>query len=423
MPALLPDPGVEVEICLGVGSVQPGAVWDAATWDFNTWQQSDTSLGNWTDVTCDAFEITSGAGTSGADGVVSRWEAATFAFSLAGDQWDPGGPYAGLLGPGLPVRFRWRPAGSTTWHPGFLGYVDDDGFDYDPITERAHVAATDGTRIFVNWNKGELAAPVGGGETAAARVTRVADRIRWPAAARDISPGGVALASSILGGDAWAHLQQVADTDLGILWLSRAGNLAYRPQGRVAVGTRHIDAVIGCHVTPPGGGTVVIEPVTITGQQPTVTRNDVTIARAADPAVDGDTPVEVTVLDEASISRFLDHPFSRTDLLHQADVPWSTTVADAVIMSGAWPTNAPAEAQLSSRIDVAASALLLGLEPSLSVEVVDDNGAVWYCEPAGWSVSIGRREIAGTIHLLDVSPWYGSGWDGSDGWDIAKWGF
>ena len=183
----------------------------------------------------------------------------------------------------------------------------------------------------------------------------------------------------------------------------------------------HLSAVIGCHLTPDPGE-VAIEPVNIVGQQPTVTRNVVSVSRQAIDLGDDttDDPVTVTVRDEESVSRFMAHSYSRTDLIHIDDT-WSPTVANAILASSAWPSTAPAQVDLSSRVDLASSALLLGLEPSLSVSVTDGVGT-WECEPAGWSVTISRTEISGTINLLDVSGWFGGTFDGS-GWDASRWGF
>jgi hypothetical protein len=415
----LPAPQIDIEVSLAVGTIQPGGVWDSGTWDYNTWQETDTTLGDWTDVTCEVVNgLHLGAG-SGPDGVVTRWEAQTCAFELYGEVWNPRtGPYVGLLGPGLPVRVRWKVTGQddTAWVTCFTGFTDDAGFTYDPKTKRAKVAATDGTRIFVAYD-GVEQSPIGLNETAAQRVTRIADMVGWPAGARDIQAGGVALQATTLAQSAWTLLLAVADTDLALLWLNRAGYLAYRPQGKV-LPQRTVAAIIGCHVTPPSG-TTAITPVNIHGQEPTITRNIVSISRQAKDSTD--TPATATVRDEPSISRFLPHQYQRTDLLHTDDA-WSTTVAEAVLMSSAWPSTAPDLVELSSQADLASSALLLGLEPSLSVQVTED-GTVWLCEPSGWEIDITRQEIKGSISLLDVTDWYGSAWDGADGWDIAKWGF
>jgi len=415
----LPGPQVDIEVCLAIGTIEPGGVWDSGHWNYNTWNQTDTPLGDWSDVTCDVIvPLTLGSGTS-PDGVVTRWEAQTCAFSLYGDLYDPrSGPYVGLLGPALPVRVRWKPTGTddTVWRTTFLGQTTDDGFTYDPKTRRAAVSATDATAIFAAYDGVEQGSQ-GSGETAAARVTRIADMVGWPAARRDITAGGVALQATTLADAAWTLLLAVADTDLAVLWIDRAGNLAFRPEGKVKP-SHTLAAIISCDPPPPDITAPTIAPVNIVGQQPTVTRNVVSISRQA--RDETDTPATATVRDEASVSRFLTHSYSRTDLLHVDDL-WSTTVAQAVIMSSAWPSTSPAAVELSSRADPASSALLLTADPSLSVEV-HDRGNVWECEPAGWQVTISPNEISGSLALLDVTVWFGTSWDGG-GWDLARWGF
>ena len=414
--------GIDIEVALGIGTIKPGAVWDASTWDFNTWQETDTPLGDWTDITCDVVEPVVLASGSNPDGVVTSWEAQTCSFTLTGDTYDPrSGPYMTLLGPALPVRVRWRPTGTddSSWLTSFVGQTDDDGFTYDPKTQLASVAATDGTRVLAAFD-GVEQGPIGAGESAAQRVSRIADMAGWPVAQRDISPGGVAVQATTLAEAAWTMLLAVADTDLALLWINRAGQLAYRPEGRVTP-SRKVGTIIGC-VPDPGDGTIVIDPVNITGQQPTITRNIVSVSRQARDS--DDTPVTVTVRDDPSVARFLAHSYSRTDLIHDDD-SWSATVAQAVLMGSAWPSTSPASVDLSSRADPAASALLLSLEPSLSIDVTDGVNT-WECEPVGWQVVITRNEVSGTISLVDVSAWYGAAWDSantSDGWDESAWGF
>jgi hypothetical protein len=408
--ATCPALGIELEVALGIGTIEPGGVWDEGEWDLNTWQQPDTSMGDWTDVTDRTVSpISTGAGSS-ADGVVTRWEAATCALDLIGAQWDPrSGPYARLLGPGLPVRVRWRPIGDTEWLVAFIGAADDDGFSYDPKTQRAHVAATDGTRIFAGFD-GIEQPPTGAGDTAGQRVVRIADMVGWPDDRRDIDPGGVALKATTLADAAWTMLLAVADTDLALLWVNRAGSLAFRSQAKTRPSSTII-ATVGC---APGD----IAPVNIVDQQSTQLRNIVSVSREA--LDDSDSAVTVTVRDEPSVARFLAHSYERTDLQHTDDA-WTPIVADAILQNFAWPSTAPAQVELSSRADPAATALLLGLEPSQSI-FVDDGGGRWQCEPAGWSVTIGRSEVSGSIDLLDVTMWAGSSWD--DGtWDDGVWGF
>jgi hypothetical protein len=418
MSALLPGPGLEVEVCLAVGESERGGTWDAGLWDYNVWQQTDTSYGDWVDVTCsvvDGFTMTAGA--SSADGVVTRWEAATVAYELVGEQFDPrSGPHAGVLGPAVGTRVRWRPVGAPDWITAFLGYIDNDGFTYDPKTERATVAATDGTRVFAGFDGLEQAAQ-GANETAAERVTRIADMVNWPAELRDVTAGGVALQPTTLAENAWTMLLAVADTDLALLWVNRAGALAYRPQGKV-IPSLMVNAVITCDEAGVPDGVTAVRPVNVAGQQAHVLRNVVAVSRQS---TDTDPAVTVTLRDDASIARYQPATYQRTDLQHVDDA-WSTDVAEALIMVGAWPTTCPDTATLDTRADLGAGPLLLGLEPNLSIAVEDTAGGRWQCEPAGWSVTVSKLAVYGDIQLLDVSPWFGAGWD-SDGWELGKWGF
>ena len=211
----LPGPQVDVEVALGIGSIYPGGVWDSGTFGFNTWGDPETDLGDWTDVTCDTVDgFTLGSGTS-PDGVVTSWEGQTCALTLVGDVYDPrSGPYVGLLGPGLPVRVRWRATGAADWLTTFVGWCDDDGFTYDPTTSQASIAATDGTRIFAGFDGLEQPA-IGQGERASDRVLRIAGMVGW--SDLDVTAGGVALQATTLAGAAWSLLLAVADTDPGPL--------------------------------------------------------------------------------------------------------------------------------------------------------------------------------------------------------------
>lgn len=419
MSTVLPQPQIEFEIDIGVGQSALSGVWDAGIFDVGVWGQTDTSLGDWVDVTCDVVDgVTMGAGASSADGVVTRWEAATLTFALVGAQYDPrSGPWAGIIGPATQARMRWRAAGAPDWHVGFVGFVDDEGFAYDPKTRVADISCTDSTRIFTAYD-GLEQSPIGQGETAAQRVTRIADMVGWPIERRDIQAGGVPVQATTLAGEAWTMLLQVADTDLALLWLTRDGMLAYRPQGKVTP-QRELAAIVGCGEITIPPGSVQIVPVEMVAQQPTITRNIVSISRQSSEGVDA---VTATVRDEGSIARYFPMTYQRTDLIHTDDL-WSTRVAEAVLTSSAWPSSAPQSIELDSRADLQASALLLGLEPSLAVTVTD-GASSWVCEPAGWSVEIYRSHIAGEIRLLDESIWFGSGWDGAE-WDHteSKWGF
>ena len=439
MPATMPY-GIQVEVAVAVGREADWGVWDTGTWGVNVWGDPDTALGDWVDVTCEVEDgLALHAGADESDGVVTRWEAATAAFTLLGERWDPwGGPYAGWVGPQLPVRVRWRSLTDRTrrraaglipdlrvdpdgWAHAFEGAVDDEGWEWEPAppggTGQAQVVATDYTSDLTAWDPPDQDPPVGDGETASARVTRILDFVEWPAGRRAVTAGGVTLQPSKLGGEAWGQLLDVADADLALMWVRRDGFLAYVPQGRVAVGTELAGRLAVCPV-----GSDDIQIVDLSRSHPHVVRNVVNISRAERDGVEGDTPVLVTRRDESSIGRYRSHGYTRTNLVHDDDV-WSETVAEAVLAANAWPSLAPSQAVVSSELgDDRAAPLLLSLEANHRFDVVDPAGFVWHEMVLGWDVEVRYGATTGTLSLADVSMWVPAArWD-TGRWDIDPWG-
>ena len=407
---------IDLEVAVGVGRLASWGAWDEGEWGVNTWGDADTSLGDWVDVTCqieDGLQLQAGVDVT--DGIVTHWEAATCAFSLIGSDWDPwAGPYAGYVGPQLPVRVRWRQTtGPGAWQPAFEGTVDDEGWNWEPAAPgglpRTFVLATDYTSDLANWKAPELP-PAGDHETAAARVTRILDLAGWPTARRAITPGGTTLSATEMGEAAWEMLLDVADTDLALLWVRRDGYLAYIPGGRIAYGTKLSGRLVVCPTGPND-----IQVVDMGRPQPGVIRNAVAISRFA--RDDADTPAVVVLTDESSIARFRSHGYTRDDLLHDTDA-WSTPLAEATLGAGSWPSPAPAQVVLSSELgDVRVAPTLLSLEANHYFDVVDTAGTVWNESVLGWDVLVRYASITGTLALGDVTLWVGSAH-----WDAAVWG-
>jgi hypothetical protein len=417
--------GVDLRVQLGIGRQEGRGVWDAGIWDFATWGQPDTELGDWVDVTCDVedpFKLQAGA--SDADGVVTRWEAATCYFTLWGATWDPwAGPYAGIVGPGVGVRVLWRPTianDGDPWEHAFRGSIAADGYEWHPSAthDSVQVSAVDATEILVAYEAvdGDL---VGDGDIASARVARILDVAEWPDDAdhRDILTGGIENQPTNLGGVAWEQLLITADTDLGILWFNRAGTLCYRPTGRTGENVRDAGALAVC--ATPGAHQVV----TMGGAQPTDVKNIVTIGRAdipTDPTTEAPPPT--TVRAEGSIARYRSRRYERTDLTHQDDA-WSAIVAGAILGTSAFPAAAPRNVDLDSRMrDPTVPRLLLSVEPDQAFDVHDRIGQVWRETVTGWDVQVGIGHIEGTIVLNDITRWAAGHWDDST-WDTDHWGF
>jgi hypothetical protein len=425
--------GVELLVELAIGRAADAGLWGTSRWEQARWGTSDTTSGDWLDVTCDVLDdLRLTAGSNVGDGVTRRWESASAAFTLDGTQWDPwNGPHVGIIGDRTPVRISWRASSSVLdrldrfgvpvapraagWVAAFTGYIATRGYRWDPGAVQAQVQCVDGTSILVASNR-VASSPAGAGETAAARVTRVAAAALWPGGF-DVTAGGTALQATTLEDPAWDELLDVADTDLALMWINRAGVLAYRPRGRVGVGVRLSGRLVVCESAPDD-----VAVMTMGRNQPSVSRNRVTIARRKDDTVVGDVPVPAVREDRESIARYQSHDFKRTDLWHVADA-WSTTLAEAVLGAGAWPSPAPGQVLLDSITgDPLVPVLLLTLEPDMTFDVVDDGGTATRQAAIGWDVQVRNTELEGVVYLEDVSIWTNVGHWGTALWGVDRWG-
>lgn len=429
--------GVDLLVELAVGRAADAALWGVSSWGQSRWGTSDTTAGDWVDVTCDVLDdlrLTAGSNTE--DGVSRRWESASAAFTLDGPTWDPwNGPHAGIIGDRTPVRVSWRAGTLATldaltafgipttpydvagWVTAFTGYVATRGYSWQPDVAQARVQCVDGTSVLVAADR-PPGPPIGAGETAAARVNRIAAGALWDGGL-DVTAGGTALQATTLDKAAWLELLEVADTDLALMWVTRAGKLAYRPRGRVGQGVRLSGRLVVCE-DPPGGTDVAV--VTMGATQPSATRNDVTIGRRKDDTVVGDTPGTATVTDRESIARYQAHAYKRTDLLHIDDA-WSATVANAVLGGGAWPSPAPGQVLLDAISgDPLVAPILLTLEPDMTFDVVDDGGSTYRQAVVGWDVQVKHNALEGLLLLEDITRWTYVGYWGTAIWGVDRWG-
>jgi hypothetical protein len=426
--------GVDLRVEVAVGHAADAAVWGVSRWDQARWGTADTTTGDWLDVTCDVLDgmrMTAGSNTE--DGVTRRWESATIAFTLDGPQWDPwNGPHAGILGDRTPVRVSWRTSSLVLdllaafgvhptsydvggWVAAFNGFIATRGYRWDPGAQQAQLQCVDGTSVLVASDR--AASPTAGaGESAAARVSRIAAAALW-AGGYDVTAGGTPVQATTLELPAWSELLQVADTDLALLWVNRAGVLAYRPRGRVGQGVRLSGRLVVCETD-----TNDVPVMTMGRNQPSVTRNRVTVARRKDPTIGGDAPVAAVLDDRESIARYQAHDFKRTDLWHTADA-WSATLAEAILGGGAWPSPAPGQVLLDTLTgDPLVPVLLLTLEPDMTFDVVDDAGTVWREAVVGWDVQVRHDELEGVLLLEDVTRWANAGQWGTALWGAGTWG-
>ena len=143
------------------------------------------------------------------------------------------GPYvaAGVsqLRPGVPVRIVARTGAVDTVL--FVGAADDWPITFaGELNAIVEITASDPLETL---NAADLPAvtPVGAGETAAARVDRILNRIEWPAAQREISPlASMALQETTLAQSAWTQILQAADSAGAYAWIDCTGRVVVRHQ-------------------------------------------------------------------------------------------------------------------------------------------------------------------------------------------------
>lgn len=197
----------------------------------------------WTDITDYVMEgLTFRRGSTRSQGPFWRYEAGTASIELdnVDGRFDPlnlSGPYvsAGIseIRPNLPVRIS-ATIGSTT-ETMWVGVVDSVDLDYTSVTwSTVSLRCVDGVAWLQAADLPELTTAVGAGDTVAARITRILDRVGWPAARRDLDPVTAnSLQASTLAASAWADILLSADSDAGYVWFDRQGNLVYRTRGAI----------------------------------------------------------------------------------------------------------------------------------------------------------------------------------------------
>ena len=181
---------------------------------------------------------------------------------------------------------------ADTWAPQWAADSDD---------RFTQLTATDGVKILAAFDT-NATNPVGNGETASERVTRILDHALWPSDQRNITPGGVPLIGTNHAQPAWTELLLAADSDLGYVYLAPDGRLTYVP-GEVVRDRLGDDAVVafGCD-----GWDIITEATA-----------GFDIARLRN-IVSGQVGNRLrTDANEASIARYRAKSYKRTDLLQQ----------------------------------------------------------------------------------------------------------
>lgn len=203
----------------------------------------------WTDVTGDVLAWDTRRGVTRMSGPVLRPEAGTASLLLGtvGRDYDPtnlAGPYVAagvtLVKPMRPARLRavW----DGTAYPVWSGYVDRWITTYeDPGWVEVRVPATDAFRSLQAYDRAAVAA-VGAGDLTGARVGRILDSAAWPAELRDIATGQTTVQATTLDGPALSELLDIAETEIGELYIAGDGDVVFRDRNGILTDTRSAES-------------------------------------------------------------------------------------------------------------------------------------------------------------------------------------
>lgn len=339
---------------------------------------------------CQILELTFALGAGADAGVVTSADAGTGTLRLV----DPERLYDPTVVEGVRIGSVIRV--SLGGVPAFRGRIDDISHDLEIAT----LSLTDGVAelaavAFVETN---VAA-----ESSSARITRILNLAGWPTDRRDIGAGGVSLQAGTVAADAWSELLEVTRNELGALWLTADGKVAWRARAAAWAGGAPV-LVFGC---PPSDA--YLGSLEMRADQ----SNLVNVLAAARR---GGTQAVVT--DSASLTKYGRHSHVQNDLELVND-------GDRDLWSAFYLTRqsypALGVAGLSTRPDAPTVAKLLALPLGAIVSVYDEHhgpvisrrarwlGARWTVAPAyvevngitGEDASI--REVDRSL-VLDTGP-------------------
>lgn len=182
------------------------------------------------DRTCDVRALSWRTGATRTDGVLTRWESGTATIVLDNndgeyDLTDPNTRYQ----PMVPVRILSRLPNETEWEPEWYGYADQWLIGWDNQDETVTLTCSDGVKVLTAYNALELPSPVGDGDTAAQRATRILDEASW-SDGRRITAGGHIMQSTTMAQDAWTQLLLNQDAELGRSYIDRDGAFVFMPR-------------------------------------------------------------------------------------------------------------------------------------------------------------------------------------------------
>lgn len=403
-------PSVTVEFGFSTVS-SSSSTWSTGTWNTSKWSGVDVV---WTDVTAYVRSIsTSRERNRDVDAFPAG--TATITLSNADARFTPAntaGPYssggATKVVPKVPVRVTATWAGVS--YGVFFGRVNSWRDDYpgegkDCVTT---VSCTDVLADLVLVDLAALIAPVGAGELAGARISRILNSAGWRWGT-NIGVGAIAtLQATSYGASAIDMIQKAAESDGGVVFADKDGALTFQ-DSYYPTGARSSRASTAQIAFGNGAGQVGFSDPQLTYDD-TLIFNDATATRV------GGTAQESTSAD--SVSLYGRRSLTRTDLVSQTDGQVKQ-LADLDIMRFKNP-----------EYRVAGLSVVPAASPSAWWPLVLDSRFGDYCTatvltPAGLTVT---RDVfvSGISHSISTQGWtvqfaftsatpYSSTWGGWDG--------
>lgn len=205
------------------------------------------SSGVWTNVTTMTRKsVNVKRGSTRVDSPVVRYEPgiANVKLDNSDRRFDPtnlSGPYvsAGKTQVTAMRPIRIKAIWNSVTYSLFSGFIDEWDIDWVAnVYSEVSIPSTDGFKILANKKRGPVDPAVGEGETSGARVTRILNSANWSATDRLVSTGNSPMTATTLVGSPLEELQNVAESEIGELYIDGSGRLVFRNRHALILDTR-----------------------------------------------------------------------------------------------------------------------------------------------------------------------------------------
>lgn len=360
----------------------------------------------WVDLSCDVLDVQISGGSSTAQGIFSKADAAACTVTLADPEgiYDPLSPvppwsYGGKsrLVPGTPVEV-WAEVvdpdtSEISRHWLFTGTADSWGEDWVPraSTRQCKLIASDATKHFARFDRPESPA-VGAGDTTGQRVRRLVDYYDWAGAIdAPASDGTVTLQSTTLAANAWELINRTLDDELGYVHFTSSGALRWLDRNV----WQEIDdpvLVLGCDAIDPAFRDVILDasPSAMDRQM----RNAIYASRSGGATVH----VEST----SSISQHDRYDYKRTDLGLEDDEQVGDWAA-LVLQLYSYPQVGLSDVTIRPAIDARSWEIW---NPALAIDYVSDLVRIVWAPPDLPTHEVDTTtRVVGATHTITRHSW------------------